>query len=70
TRHNFHKERLDAPQSRLTLADAFGRILSFEPQFRVVIEGSVPDQSAAPQTDPSLVSQAIEMLGGKLAQDN
>ncbi|MBP7696122.1 MAG: DNA polymerase III subunit gamma/tau, partial [Candidatus Moranbacteria bacterium] len=42
TRHNFHKERLDAPQSRLTLADAFGRILSFEPQFRVVIEGSVP----------------------------
>lgn len=69
TRHNFHKERLDAPQSRLTLADAFGRILSFEPQFRIVIEGSVPDQSAAPQTDPSLVSQAIEMLGGKLSQE-
>ena len=69
TRHNFHKERLDAPQSRLTLADAFGRILSFEPQFRVVIEGSVPDQSAALQTDPSLVSQAIEMLGGKLSQE-
>lgn len=70
TRHNFHKERLDDPQSRLTLADAFGRILSFEPQFRVVIEGSGPSQSAAPETDHSLVSQAIEMLGGKLAQDN
>lgn len=68
TRHNFHKERLDQPQSRLTLSEAFGRILSFEPQFLIVLS---EDQSATGKTVPkepsSLVSQALEMLGGKLA---
>jgi DNA polymerase-3 subunit gamma/tau len=70
TRHNFHKERLDDPQSRLTLAQAFGRILSFEPQFKVILESSSERHSVATQSDPSLVSQAIKMLGGRVITEN
>lgn len=71
TRHNFHKERLDDPQSRLTLSEAFARILSFEPGFLVILDDrSSSSQEASMPKNSSIVSQALEMLGGKLAQDN
>lgn len=69
TKHNFHKERLDTPESKLTLGQAFAKILSFEPKFQIVLEKTsapVPETAAS---DPSLVSQALEMLGGKIVPE-
>lgn len=66
TKHNFHKERLDTPESKLTLGQAFAKILSFEPKFQIVLEKTsapVPETAAS---DSSLVSQALEMLSGKI----
>jgi len=67
TKHNFHKERLDTPESKLTLGQAFAKILSFEPKFQIILEKtSAPETTAS---DPSLVSQALEMLGGKIVPE-
>ena len=69
TKHNFHKERLDTPESKLTLGQAFAKILSFEPKFQIILEKTsapVPETAAS---DPSLVSQALEMLGGKIVPE-
>ncbi len=69
TKHNFHKERLESPESKLTLGQAFAKILSFEPKFQIVLEkASVPNAPSA-TPDTSLVSHALEMLGGKIVPE-
>ena len=69
TKHNFHKERLDTPESKLTLGQAFAKILSFEPKFQIVLEKTSPSAPETTTSDPSLVSQALEMLGGKIVPE-
>ncbi|MBP6889543.1 MAG: DNA polymerase III subunit gamma/tau [Candidatus Moranbacteria bacterium] len=69
TKHNFHKERLDNPESKLTLGQAFAKILSFEPKFQIVLEKAPAAKSDTPEKDASLVSQALEMLGGKIVPE-
>ncbi len=66
TKHNFHKERLDTPESKLTLGQAFAKILSFEPKFKIVLEKPSLSSTHAASPETSLVSQALEMLGGKI----
>ncbi len=69
TKHNFHRERLESPESKLTLGQAFAKILSFEPKFQIVLEkASVPNAPSA-TPDTSLVSHALEMLGGKIVPE-
>ncbi len=71
TKHNFHKERLENPESKLTLSKAFAKILSFEPNFKIILETTVAATPARPALAPndSLVSQAVEMLGGTLVSE-
>ena len=69
TKHNFHKERLDTPESKLTLGQAFAKILSFEPKFQIVLEKTSASAPETTTSDPSLVSQALEMLGGKIVPE-
>ncbi|MDQ5976396.1 MAG: polymerase subunit gamma/tau [Patescibacteria group bacterium] len=69
TKHNFHKERLDTPESKLTLGQAFAKILSFEPKFQIVLEKTSAPVPETATSDPSLVSQALEMLGGKIVPE-
>lgn len=66
TKHNFHKERLDTPESKLTLGQAFAKILSFEPKFKIVLEKPSLSSTHTASPETSLVSQALEMLGGKI----
>jgi hypothetical protein len=69
TKHNFHKERLDTPESKLTLGQAFAKILSFEPKFQIVLEKTSAPVPKTTTSDPSLVSQALDMLGGKIVPE-
>jgi DNA polymerase-3 subunit gamma/tau len=66
TKHNFPKERLDTPESKLTLGQAFAKILSFEPKFKIVLEKPSLSSTHTASPETSLVSQALEMLGGKI----
>lgn len=72
----FHKERLNEPANRLTLANAFDSILKHKTKLRVVLEDSV--SSPQPQSNEvkettvlsPLVSQALDLLGGKLVKES
>ena len=62
-RFPFHRDRLAEPKTRLTLKQAFDTILKAKTRLTVVVE----KMDAAPTKEPgenSLVSQALEMLGG------
>ncbi len=69
TKHNFHKERLESPESKLTLGQAFAKILSFEPKFQIVLEKASVTSTPSATPDTSLVSHALEMLGGKIVPE-
>ena len=77
-KHKFHKERLETKQSQLTLEEAFAKILSLRPKFHIVLTddashtktASHPSVSATAPNDPSLVSQALELLGGTVVTEN
>lgn len=69
TKHNFHKERLESPESKLTLGQAFAKILSFEPKFQIVLEKASVPQGGAALPAASLASQAAEMLGGTIVSE-
>ncbi len=65
-KYPFHKERLDQPANRLTLKQAFDTILESETRLRIILDNA---PAAAAPANP-LVAQAMEMLGGKLVQEN
>ena len=74
-KYPFHKERLDAPANQLTLANAFDTILQSKTRIRIVVEDALAEstpetKSSAPKTINPLVSQAIDILGGTLVQEN
>src|SRR3989338_5918652 len=75
-KYPFHKERLDEKQNQLTLSSAFDTILKTKIKLRIVLEAASPandsNKTAAtkePAINP-LVSQAMDLLGGKLVQEN
>jgi DNA polymerase-3 subunit gamma/tau len=76
-KYPFHKERLDQPANRLTLKQAFDTILESKTTLRIVLDNApstvIPAQagiqSSSAASNP-LVAQAMEMLGGKLVQEN
>ncbi len=69
TKHQFHKERLEDPVSKLTLAQAFAKILSFEPKFQIILEKAANSAPETTASDSLLVSHALEMLGGKIVSE-
>ncbi|MFZ2187645.1 MAG: DNA polymerase III subunit gamma/tau [Candidatus Moraniibacteriota bacterium] len=70
-KYPFHKERLDEKANQLTLATAFDTILKSKMRIRIVLENaaSEPTKEAREAIISPLVSQALEMLGGKLASE-
>lgn len=69
-KYPFHKERLDEAANRLTLKEAFDTILKSPTKLRIVLE-SAPVEKIEEKEEPAflsnpLVSQAMEMLGGKI----
>lgn len=74
-KYPFHKERLDEMANRLTLATAFDSILGSKMKLSVVLEeasGSkmqTADTVSGAAINP-LVSQAMDLLGGKLIKES
>jgi DNA polymerase III subunit gamma/tau len=70
-KYPFHKERLDEPANQLTLKTAFDTILGSPTTLRISLE-DVPKTESEQATFPSdpLINQAMEMLGGRLVQEN
>jgi len=67
-KYPFHKERLDEKANQLTLVEAFDRILGFKLDFKVEVEE--PKETSTIQesySDNPLISQALNLLGGKVA---
>jgi DNA polymerase-3 subunit gamma/tau len=64
-RYPFHKERLDDPANQLTLAEAFDTILGSKIRLEIVLESE--DERAEAKGDNPLVSQALSLLGGRIA---
>lgn len=65
-KYAFHKERLDEPANQLTLKEAFDSILECPTKLRVVLEAEPPKTSVL---NP-LISQALDLLGGKLVKES
>lgn len=59
-RHAFHKERLEKPESRLTVEEALATI--FETPLHLTIEVA----SEKPSSDDPLLNSALTILGGKV----
>jgi hypothetical protein len=71
-KYPFHKERLDEKANQLTLATAFDTILKSKMRIRIVLENTGVSPAPTPEEPPvlnPLISQAMEMLGGKLASE-
>lgn len=70
-KYPFHKERLDEKGNQLTLATAFDTILKSKMKIKIVLENALPEEKKS-ETFPisPLVSQAMEMLGGKLVNES
>ncbi len=77
-KYPFHKERLDEPANRLTLQTAFDTILKSKTNIAIVLEdtsANSPEEArggieANQAVINPLVSQAMDLLGGKLVQEN
>ena len=68
-RYPFHKERLDEAHNQLTLMEAFDRILGTKIRLRVIVaEGSQKNSPRESLSDNPLISQAMSMLGGRIAE--
>ena len=67
-KYPFHKERLDEKANKLTLVEAFDRILGFKLDFKVEVE-ELKETSSIQESysDNPLISQALNLLGGKVA---
>jgi len=77
-KYPFHKERLDEKGNQLTLTTAFDTILKSKTRIKIVLENSSSlskeehkntDEETISQKNP-LISQAMEMLGGTLVNEN
>ncbi|MEK9151510.1 MAG: DNA polymerase III subunit gamma/tau [Patescibacteria group bacterium] len=73
-KYPFHKERLDENANRLTLATAFDSILGSKIKLSIVLEEAPePKDQKASAADEAvlspLVSQAMDLLGGKLIKE-
>lgn len=67
-KYPFHKERLDEKANQLTLVEAFDRILGFKLDFKVEVEESKETSTIQESySDNPLISQALNLLGGKVA---
>jgi DNA polymerase-3 subunit gamma/tau len=66
-KYPFHKERLDDKANQLTLMEAFDRILGFKLGLKVEVEQAAVAEEATSYTDNPLISQALNLLGGKVA---
>jgi len=69
-KYPFHKERLDEQANRLTLANAFDTILKSKMKIRIVLDNAAPAEKRDETflSNP-LVSQAMDLLGGKLVNN-
>lgn len=68
-KYPFHKERLEAKQHRLTLSKAFDTILGFQIGWVVEVEGKTAINETTVNRPP-IIDQALEILGGRLAQES
>lgn len=68
-KYPFHKERLDAKQHRLTLGRAFDTILGLQIGWVVEVEGKTTSNEPR-ESHPPIIDQALEILGGRLAQES
>ncbi len=66
-KYPFHKERLDDKANQLTLMEAFDRILGFKLGLKVEVEKEEPQEETNTYLDNPLISQALNLLGGKVA---
>jgi hypothetical protein len=66
-KYPFHKERLDDKANQLTLMEAFDRILGFKLGLKVEVEKQEDSVTQASYLDNPLISQALNLLGGKVA---
>lgn len=71
-KYPFHKERLEENANRLTLESAFDSILGQKLKLSIVLEEAttLKDEPKEDFITSPLVNQAMEMLGGKLVQEN
>lgn len=72
-KYPFHKERLDERANQLTLANAFDSILGSKIKLAIVLEEAATSPNEAREANAAneavlspLVTQAMELLGGKL----
>ncbi len=66
-KYPFHKERLDDKANQLTLMEAFDRILGFKLGLKVEVEKEETQEETNTYLDNPLISQALNLLGGKVA---
>lgn len=70
-KYPFHKERLVQPANRLTLDQAFVTILGFQVPWGISTEKEAATETPAEPTErPSVIDEAIQMLGGKLVAES
>lgn len=81
-KYGIHKDKLNEPQSRLTIGDVFGKILNSKVTTQVLTEeeagikihptkstfSSAPIQETASQTN-SLLTDALNIFGGKIVNE-
>ncbi len=66
-KYPFHKERLEEKNNRLTLDEAFDRILGFKLGLKIEVEDEASSSPMSTASDNPLISQALSLLGGKMA---
>lgn len=66
-KYPFHKERLEDKANQLTLSEAFDRILGFKLGLKIEVEEDSTREAAENTLSNPLISQALDLLGGKVA---
>lgn len=79
TPYDFYKEKLNDPANRLTVEDVFGKILGLKIRLKVVSnkEAGIKDEPKKEDAgknptgeQKSLISSALEIMGGKVVEEN
>lgn len=68
-KYPFHKERLEAKKHQLTLGKAFDTILGLQIGWVVEVQGKTVAKETS-ENRPAIIDQALEILGGRLAQES
>jgi DNA polymerase-3 subunit gamma/tau len=66
-KYPFHKERLEEKANQLTLQKAFDTILGAQTKLVIKIDDTATKNSSSAEEDP-LISQALNMLGGRIVE--